>query len=228
MKINQALFLQNNSSDTKDKNPSNVNKIFDSLLSQNGDDVEITLEESDLKELSFQEVKELKIKLQDSGYLVNLSEDIIKESSFLSSGLLKTITFTYDEEFNKSLFNEMKNKEDSNLFLEEITHNIEHSNGKKEHPWFIYPEDESYENYSPSTTNEIKATNIKEFLDKSIKSYEKLLSDPNNTHDVDEIKQSINNLKNLQKSYISIDNEKSALLSTMMRVSRPNPLLGKF
>jgi len=225
MLVKNTLPSQSYSSDTKHENSSNVDKLFHSLIDEDGD-FDINFDEEELKNLTFQEAKELKIKLEDNGYLKNLDSDT-EGLSPVGAGLLKVITFTYDEEFNKSLFETMKTKESPKLFLDQMIHNIEFTKGNREFPWPNITLDEMQGEYTALSQNEIKALDINEFLHQIIPAYEKLLTKLPSEYDKDEVEQSLKDLKDLQNDYKTIDNEKSALLSTMMKVNRPNPLLGK-
>ena len=226
MQIKNTLLSQNYSSDNKQQSSQNVEKLFHSLINDEGD-FNISFDEEELKNLTFQEAKELKIKLEDNGYLKDLDDDINHGISENSSGLLKVVTFTYDEEFNQSLFETMKHKETPKLFLEEMIHNIEYTQGKREHLWPTISLEESQGEYTPLHENEIKSIDIEDFLNKTIASYEKLLTTVSTNYDKDETEQSLKDLKEIQSGYKTQDNEKNALLSSMMRVTRPNPLLNK-
>jgi len=224
MLIKNVLPSQSYSSDTKHENSSNVEKLFQSLIDEDGD-FDLSFDEESLKNLTFQEAKELKIKLEDNGYLQNFDNDV-EGLSPTASGLLQVVTFTYDEEFNKSLFESMKSKENPKKFLEEMVHNIEFTQGNREFPWPNITLDELQGDYVALEKSEIKSTNITSFLQQIIPAYEKLLSKLPEDYNEEEVEQSLKDLKELQKDYKTVDSEKNALLSTMMKVTRPNPLLG--
>lgn len=227
MLVKNTLPSQSYSSDTKhEHSSSNVEKLFHSLINDD-EEFNISFDEEELKNLSFEEAKELKIKLEDNGYLQNLDSEI-EGLSPSGSGLLKVVTFTYDEEFNKSLFETMKQKDNPKQFLDEMIHNIEYTKGNREYLWPNVSEDEILGEYVSLDTRAIKMIDVQEFLGSTIAAYEKLLSTKSENYETDEIEQSLKDLKTIQNGYKTIDNEKSALLSSMMRVSRPNPLLGQF
>jgi len=226
MIIKNIFPSQNYSSDTKHENSSNVEKLFQSLIDEDGD-FDITFDEEELKKLTFQEVKELKHKLEDNGYLQNVDTQSGDLSPIESSGLLQVVSYTYDEEFNKSLFETMKEKENPKLFLDEITHNIEYTQGNREFPWPNVSLDEMQGEYTALESNEIKATDVNDFLKQIIPAYEKLLTNLPDEYDKEDTEESLKSLKDLKEDYKTIDNEKNVLLSSLMKVNRPNPLLDK-
>jgi hypothetical protein len=225
MLVKNTLPSQSYSNDTKHENSPNVEKLFHSLINEEGD-FDISFDEEELKNLTYQEAKELKIKLEDNGYLKNLDTET-EGLSPMGAGLLKVITFTYDDEFNKSLFETMKTKENPNVFLDQMIHNIEYTKGNREFPAPNITLEEMQGEYTALSPNEIKAIDINDFLKQIIQAYEKLLTKLPEEYDKEETEESLKDLKTLQNEYKTIDNEKSALLSTMMKVNRPNPLLGK-
>jgi hypothetical protein len=226
VQIKTALLSQNYSRDAKQQESSNVEKLFHSLINEEGD-FDLSFDEEELKKLTFNEAKELKIKLEVNGYLQNLDNEVVESSSFLGSGLLKVINLTYEEEFNKSLFEKMQTKKEPDLFLEEMKHNMEYSEGRRDNPWPNTSEKEFQGDFFALTADEIKTLDIEKYLENTIESYSKLLSKMPTDFVKEELEQSLNDFKELQEGYKTKDNEKSALLSSMMRVNRPNPLLGK-
>ena len=224
MQIENALLSQNYSNDKKQNHAQTVENIFHNLINDDGD-FNISFDEEELKSLTFQEAKELKIKLEDNGYLQDVNDDINHGISENSSGLLKVVTFTYDEEFNQSLFNTMKSKDNPKVFLEEMIHNIEYSEGKRENLWPTVSIEETQGEYTALNDNEIKNIDIKEFLQTTIKAYEQLLSTISTGYDQEDTAQSLHDLKEISNGYHTQDSEKNALLSSIMRVNRPNPLM---
>ncbi|MDY0320213.1 MAG: hypothetical protein RBR23_00640 [Arcobacteraceae bacterium] len=190
-------------------------KSFDKLIT---DETNFNLQESNLRTLDFQELKEIKLELEKSNKLYSLGLD------FNASSLLEATTLTNDVNFNKSLVETMQTKESPFFYLMETKHNMEYSEGRREYPWPTLSVEEAQGNYSPLTNEEIKNINIAKFLETIISAYEELLSNLPHYYDREETKQSLEDLKEIKQNYQKLQDEQNSLLDSFIKNNRPNPL----
>lgn len=211
----QNKILSSNNISLENGIKNDTNKSFDKLIT---DETNFNFQESNLRTLDFQELKELKLELEKSNKLYSSGLD------FNSLSLLEATTLTNDINFNKSLVETMQKKESPFLYMMETKHNMEYSEGRREYPWPTLSVEEAQGNYSPLTNEEIKKINIDKFLETIISEYEKLLSNLPHYYDREETKQSLEDLKEIKQNYQKIQNEQKSLLDSFTKNNRPNPL----
>lgn len=223
MEINTTQVSPTYQSELQTESSAKVNDVFENMIHEDGN-LAMDLEESELRNLSYEEAKELKLKLEENGYFDEIHNDT---SGLMTIGnsLLKVTSLTNDEEFNKALFETMKTKEHPGLYFDEIKHNIEYSQGNRDFPWPSISVDEVQGYREPLTGDEYKNLDVQSFLSSIIKTYQELLLNLPSHLDEEETEETLNNYIELQKSYQEKKDEKNALLESLTKNNKENPLL---
>lgn len=233
MEVQATQILQNYKPDLKSEKLNTVEKVFNNLIQEDINNEKKSakgpysvkigrdISEQELKKLSYEEVKELKSKLDEMNYFDKTNENGPDFLDYAGIGLLSVVDFTNDDNFNKTLFETMKNKDEPGLFLAEIKHNMEYSKGLKEYPFGA-----SMEGDSNMTTNQIKNINVNEFLENAIVLYKKALSLLPPFLDRERTEQSLEDLKNLKENYEKRKKENNIILENITRNNKPNILQG--
>jgi len=224
MEIQATTISQSYTTNATTKTDSSkVEEKFSKFISEDGT-LNISFDEKELKELSYEEAKELRAYLKEAGHLKDVDSNGNQLSTF-GSGLLQVTDLTNDDTFNKTMFETMKTKKEPGFFLMEVRHNMEYSQGRREHPWPTISLDEAQGNFSPMTPEEFKQINVQEFLDDIIKTYEELLFNLPYYLDREETEKTLQGYKELQKNYQKELNEKNATLESYTKNTKENPLL---
>jgi len=223
MEINTTQVSPNYTSELKSESSTKVNDVFENMINEDGH-LAMDLEESELRDLSYEEAKELKLKLEENGYFDAIHNDT---SGLMTIGnsLLKVTDLTNDDDFNKALFETMQTKEHPGLYFDEIKHNIDYSLGNRQFPWPTISVDEAQGDYLPLTGDEYKNLDVQKFLSTIIQTYQEMLLKLPGYLDREETEETLNNYKELQKSYQEKKDEKNALLENLTKNNKENPLL---
>ena len=174
------------------------------------------LRETELKKLSYEEAKELNIKLEKNGYFGEVNNDSIGIMT-IGNTLLKVTSLTNDDDFNKVLFEEMKTKKHPAFFFDQIKHDIEYTKGNRDFPSGTISLNEAQGNYSPLSSYEYKNLDIQKFLINIIAVFDKMLSNLPYYRDREETEESLNTYKELQKKYHKKVDEKNAILESLTK-----------
>ena len=110
------------------------------------------------------------------------------------------------------------------MYLNEIEHNMNHTLGKRAQPFPTLIVDELYGGFNPATKQEIKSIDLDVFIDQIINTYNQLLLNGTSYTSKDDIKQSLNDMKDIKENYNKYKEENKALLEAMTRDNKPNPL----
>lgn len=223
MEIKTSQVSQNYLNNVEVEKSSNVEKAFSDFINENGY-LKSSLEETELKKLSYEEAKELRIKLEENGYSKQVSYNTNQISS-IGNTLLMVTDFTNDDKFNKALFETMKTKEFPGLYLDEVKHNMEYTQGRRKFPYPTITLEESRGEFSPLNSYEIKNMDIEDFLKDIIKTYENLLSELPYFLDKEETEKTLNDYKELQKEYHNKKDEETVILNNLITNNKINPLL---
>jgi len=185
------------------------------------------LGETDLKKLTYEEAKAIQLQREKEGLTDrNITTD---GSAFGGHGvggdsLLRITTLTEDDAFNKAAFEKMKQKDMPSMYLNEIEHNMNHTLGKRAHPFPTILVDELYGGYSPATKQEIKSIDIELFMEQIINTYTQLLMNGTSHTSKDKTEQSLNDMKDIKDNYYKYKEEKETLLKAMTRTNSVNPV----
>ncbi len=222
MEIQTTQVSQNYQNNVTSKSTTKVDKVFENMINEDGS-LKISLNETELKKLSYEEAKELREKLEENGYLKKDNN----ENQLYSVGntLLSVINFTNDDDFNKTLFETMKTKENPGLYLDEVKHNIEYEGGNRQFPWPTISLDEAQGNYTPFSNEQYKNLDIQQFLTNIIETYQELLLKLPSYLDREETQETLDNYKELQKNYQEKQDEKKAILENLTKNNKQNPLI---
>lgn len=223
MEIQSTQISQSYQSDIKKENSTKVEDLFKNMINENGF-LNMSSNEAELKKLSYEEAKELRVKLEDNGYLKKADKNGNQLISF-GSALLQVTDLTNDDSFNKTLFETMKSKDNPGLYLDEIKHNMGYTQGNMEFTFESISVAEAQGSFSPLTSKEIKNINVEKFLQDIIDTYEELLLKLPSYLDREEIQQSLNDYRQLQKDYQEKQNEKNVVLENLTKNHRENPLI---
>ncbi|XPV70631.1 MAG: hypothetical protein ACNI25_08590 [Halarcobacter sp.] len=222
MVINTTQVSPNYQSDLKSESSAKVNDLFENIINKEGN-LNVFIDESELKDLSYEEAKELRKKLEENSYLEE-SKNGDQRISF-GSALLQVTNFSNDDDFNKTLFETMKTKEYPGLYFDEIKHNIEYEAGNRQFPWPTISVDEAQGNYTSLSNDDYKNLDIEKFLENIIETYTEMLLNLPSYLDREETEETLNNYKELQKDYQEKKDEKNALLENLTKNNKENPLL---
>jgi len=222
MEINTTQVSPTYQSELKSESSAKVNDVFENIINEEGN-LNVFIDESELKDLSYEEAKKLREKLEENGYLEE-SKNGDQRISFGSS-LLQVTNFSNDDDFNKTLFETMKTKEYPGLYFDEIKHNIEYEAGNRQFPYPTISLDEAQGNYTPFSNDDYKNLDVEEFLENIIETYTEMLLNLPSYLDREETEETLNNYKELQKDYQEKQDEKKALLENLTKNNKENPLL---
>jgi len=226
MEIQATTTSQNYATTTTQKaDSSNKEEKFSKFISEDGI-LNISFDEKELKELTYEEAKELRAYLEEAGYLKDVDSNGNQLATF-GSGLLQITDLTNDDSFNKTMFETMKTKSEPGLFLMEVRHNMEYSQGRREHPWPTISVNEAQGNFSPMSAEEFKNIDVQKFLDDIIKTYEELLFNLPYYLDREETEKTLQGYKELKEEYQKELDEKNAMLESYTKNTKENPLLNK-
>lgn len=181
------------------------------------------LGETDLKKLTYEEAKAIQQYREKEGLESPKGEANFGGHRVAGDSLLQITTFTDDDAFNKAAFNKMKEKEFPSMYLNEIEHNMNHMQGKREHPFPTLLHDELYGGFSGLTETEIKSIDIELFMEQMISIYTRLLSTGSHVSK-DKTEQSLNDMKDIQNDYYKYKEENEALLKEMTKTNSMNPV----
>ncbi len=222
MEIQTTQVSQNYQNNVTSESATKVDKIFENMINEDGN-LNVFIDESELKDLSYEEAKELREKLEENGYLEE-SKNGDQRISF-GSALLQVTNFSNDDDFNKTLFETMKTKEYPGLYFDEIKHNIEYEAGNRQFPWPTISLDEAQGNYTPFSNEQYKNLDIQQFLTNIIEIYQELLLKLPSYLDREETQETLDNYKELQKNYQEKQDEKKAILENLTKNNKQNPLI---
>lgn len=223
MEIQASYQTQNYQNTVQAKESSKTQEQFSKFINKDGT-LNISLDERELKELSYEEIKELRKYLQEAGVLKDTDANG-NSIGGLGSSLLHITDLTNDESFNKTMFETMKTKDEPGLFFMEMKHNMEYAQGRRAHPWPTISLDEAQGNFSPMSAEEFKTIDVKKFLNEIIKAYEELLFNLPYYLDRKETEETLQGYKDLQESYQKELDEKNSILESYTKNNKENRLL---